>query len=452
MASGFQNMGKIPELRKRLFYTLALLAVYRIGVFVTTPGVNAGVMKKIVAQASGSFLGLFNMFSGGALEQMSIFALGIMPYISASIILQLLTVVVPKLEQIQKEGEIGRRRINQYTRYGCIFLAIIQSFFIARWLISNNSAYGHLGEVVPDPGAAFYLVTMISLTTGTAFIMWLGEQITERGIGNGISLIIFAGIVCDMPDAVFQLFIKARDGSITLFSLALIGGIVVLVIMGIIFFERGQRRIPVQYAKRVVGRKMFGGQTTHLPLKVNTAGVIPPIFASSILMFPQQIAQFVQTPWMQNISNALSPDDWRYNLLYVALIVFFCYFYTAVTFNPVDVADNMRKYGGFIPGIRPGKATAAYIDKVLTRITFGGAIYVSTICVLPSLLSSHLGVPFQFGGTGLMIVVGVALDTVQQIESHLITRNYEGFTGPKGPRIRGRGGAGGGSVRGSVTA
>jgi preprotein translocase subunit SecY len=416
-----------------------LLAVYRIGVFVTTPGVNASVMKKIVTQASGSFLGLFNMFSGGALEQMSIFALGIMPYISASIILQLLTVVVPKLEQIQKEGELGRRRLNQYTRYGCVILAIIQSFFIARWLVSNNTAYGHLGEVVPSPGWDFYLITMVSLTTGTAFIMWLGEQITERGIGNGISLIIFAGIVCDMPDAVVKLFQKAQDGSITAFTLALIGLIVVGVVAAIIFFERGQRRIPVQYAKRVVGRKMFGGQSTHLPLKVNTAGVIPPIFASSILMFPAQIASFSKSQWLQNFANALSPDDWRYNVLYVGLIIFFAYFYTAVTFNPVDVADNMRKYGGFIPGIRPGKATAAYIDRVLTRITFGGAVYMSAVCVLPSLLSANLGVPFAFGGTGLMIVVGVALDTVQQIESHLITRNYEGFTGPKGPRIRGRG-------------
>jgi preprotein translocase subunit SecY len=439
MAGGLQNMGKIPELRKRLLYTLALLAVYRFGIFITTPGVNGAVMNKIVNQASGSFLGLFNMFSGGALEKMSIFALGIMPYISSSIILQLLTVVVPKLEQIQKEGEMGRRRINQYTRYGTILLATIQSFFIARWLVQNNSAYGHLGEVVADPSWHFYLVTMISLTTGTAFIMWLGEQITERGVGNGISLIIFAGIVCDVPNAITQLIQKARDGSITMFSLALMGLIVVVVVAAIIFFERGQRRIPVQYAKRVVGRKMFGGQSTHLPLKVNTAGVIPPIFASSILMFPQQIATLVDKDWMRSISNALHPQDWRYNVLYIGLIVFFCYFYTAVTFNPVDVADNMRKYGGFIPGIRPGKATAAYIDRVLTRITFGGAVYISAICVLPAILSSYLNVPFQFGGTGLMIVVGVALDTVQQIESHLITRNYEGFTGPKGPRIRGRG-------------
>jgi preprotein translocase subunit SecY len=438
MASGFANVRKIPELRRRLLFTLALLAVYRIGVFVTTPGVDRAVMSKIINQASGSFLGLFNMFSGGALEQMSIFALGIMPYISASIILQLLTVVVPKLEQIQREGELGRRRLNQYTRYGCIGLALVQSFFIARWLIANNSQYGQYGEVVPDPSWHFYMITMVSLTTGTAFIMWLGEQITERGIGNGISLIIFAGIVCEMPTAIYQLFVKAQAGEITAFALAVIGLVVVLVVAGIIFFERGQRRIPVQYAKRVVGRKQFGGQSTHLPLKVNTAGVIPPIFASSILMFPQQIASFVQNPWMKSMSDALHPGDWRYNVLYVALIVFFCYFYTVITFNPVDVADNMRKYGGFIPGIRPGKATAAYIDRVLGRITFGGAVYVSAVCVLPTILSTNLAVPFQFGGTGLMIVVGVALDTVQQIESHLITRNYEGFTGPKGPRIRGR--------------
>ncbi len=438
MASGFQSLGKIPELRRRLIYTLSLLAVYRIGVFVTTPGVNRTVMSKIVNQASGSFLGLFNMFSGGALEQMSIFALGIMPYISASIILQLLTVVVPKLEQIQKEGELGRRRLNQYTRYGCVVLSLIQSFFIARWLLSNNASYSQYGELVSNTGWSFFLMTMISLTTGTAFIMWLGEQITERGIGNGISLIIFAGIVTDLPKAVFMLLKKAQGGEITAVALAGIGVIVVLVVAAIIFFERGQRRIPVQYAKRVVGRNSFGGQATHLPLKVNTAGVIPPIFASSILMFPQQIASFVQNPWMKKVADALHPQDWRYNVLYVALIVFFSYFYTAVTFNPVDVADNMRKYGGFIPGVRPGKTTAEYIDRVLGRLTFGGAVYISAVCILPQLLYVNLSVPFQFGGTGLLIVVGVALDTVQQIESHLITRNYEGLTGPKGPRIRGR--------------
>jgi preprotein translocase subunit SecY len=381
---------------------------------------------------------MFNMFSGGALEQLSIFALGIMPYVSASIILQLLTVVVPTLERLQKEGEQGRRRINQYTRYGTVGLSLIQSFFIARWLESANMSYGRIGQVVADPGLGFELLTMVSLTTGTAFIMWLGEQITERGVGNGISLIIFAGIVADMPDGVVRLWQKATMGDITTFNLAMIAGVVVAVIAVIIFFERGQRRIPVQYAKRVVGRKTYGGQASHLPLKVNSSGVIPPIFASSILLFPAQLASFIQTPWMQKVADSMNPGDWRYNTVYVLLIVFFCYFYTAVTFNPVDVADNMKKHGGFIPGIRPGKRTAEYIDRVLSRITFGGAIYISAVCVLPTLLQSNLKVPFYFGGTGLLIVVGVALDTVQQIESHLITRHYEGFTGPKGPRIRGR--------------
>jgi preprotein translocase subunit SecY len=438
MSNPFASITKIPELRRRLLYTLALLFVYRIGVFVTTPGVNRGVMKGIMTQQGGGFLSLFNMFSGGALEQLSIFALGIMPYVSASIILQLLTVVVPSLERLQKEGEAGRRKINQYTRYGTVVLSMVQSFFIARWLESASRTFGTQLPVVANAGIGFELLTMVSLTTGTAFIMWLGEQITERGIGNGISLIIFAGIVASMPSAGVRLYEKVTLGDLGAFSLLVIVLIVIGVIAVIIFFERGQRRIPVQYAKRVVGRKMYGGQATHLPLKVNTSGVIPPIFASSILLFPAQMASFVQTPWMQRIADSLQPGDWRYNVLYVALIIFFCYFYTAVTFNPVDVADNMKKYGGFIPGIRPGKRTAEYIDRVLSRITFGGALYVSAICVLPTMLQRGMNVPFYFGGTGLLIVVGVALDTVQQIESHLITRHYEGFTGPKGPRIRGR--------------
>jgi preprotein translocase subunit SecY len=439
LASSIANIAKIPELRRRILFSLALLAVYRVGIFVTTPGVNRAVMKHVMQAASGSFLGLFNMFSGGALEQLSIFALGIMPYISASIILQLLTVVVPTLERLQKEGQQGQKKINQYTRYGTIVLSAVQSFFIARWLESLNRSYGQFGDVVLNPGISFELLTMVSLTTGTAFIMWLGEQITERGIGNGISLIIFAGIVAGFPDAVVRLAQKSTtQGDLTAFDLFIILAIVVAVIAAIIFFERGQRKIPVQYAKRVVGRKMYGGQSTHLPLKINVAGVIPPIFASSILLFPAQLAGFVQSSWMQKVADTLQPGDWRYNVMYVGLIVFFCYFYTAVTFNPVDVADNMKKYGGFIPGIRPGKATAQYIDKVLTRLTFGGALYISAICVLPSFMQQKFKVPFSFGGTGLLIVVGVALDTVQQIESHLITRNYEGFTGPKGPRIRGR--------------
>jgi preprotein translocase subunit SecY len=440
VASSIANIFKIPELRRRMFFTLGLLAIYRVGIFITTPGVNRAVMKNIMKQSSGSFLGLFNMFSGGALEQLSIFALGIMPYISASIILQLLTVVVPTLERLSKEGQQGQKKINQYTRYGTIVLSLVQSFFIARWLEGNNRSYAQFGEVVLNPGLSFELLTMISLTTGTAFIMWLGEQITERGIGNGISLIIFAGIVAGFPDALVRLMQKSSSqGDLTAFDLFIILAIVVGVIAAIIFFERGQRKIPVQYAKRVVGRKMYGGQSTHLPLKINVAGVIPPIFASSILMFPGQLASFLQASWMQKIADALQPGDWRYNVLYVALIVFFCYFYTAVTFNPIDVADNMKKYGGFIPGIRPGKATAEFIDHVLSRLTFGGALYISAICVLPSFMQSRFHVPFSFGGTGLLIVVGVALDTVQQIESHLITRNYEGFSGPKGPRVRGRG-------------
>ena len=439
MASSIANIFKIPELRKRIAFTLALLAVYRVGIFVSTPGANRAVMKQVMRASSGTFLGLFNMFSGGALEQLSIFALGIMPYISASIILQLLTVVVPALERLQKEGQQGQKKINQYTRYGTIALSLVQSFFIARYFEGLNRTYGQYGTVVANPGLAFELMTMMSLTTGTCFIMWLGEQITERGIGNGISLIIFAGIVAGFPDAVVRLVQKSTStGDLNAFELFMILGIVIGVIAVIIFFERGQRKIPVQYAKRVVGRKMYGGQSTHLPLKINVAGVIPPIFASSILMFPAQIASYVQTPWMQKITDTLQPGDWRYNVLYVGLNIFFCYFYTAVTFNPVDVADNMKKYGGFIPGIRPGRATAEYIDRVLTRLTFGGALYISAICVLPSFMQQKFHVPFYFGGTGLLIVVGVALDTVQQIESHLITRNYEGFTGPKGPRIRGR--------------
>jgi len=407
-------------------------------VFVTVPGVNRSVMKQIMSQASGSFLGMFNMFSGGALAQMSIIALGIMPYISSSIIFELLGVVVPSLERLQKEGEAGRKKINQYTRYGTIVLSMIQGYFIAAWLEGSAADYRTMGEVVLNPGWGFRLMTILTLTTGTAFIMWVGEQITERGIGNGISLIIFAGIVARMPDGIVQLYQKVKMGDFGMFDVAVIATVVVTVVGFIVFFERGQRRIPVQYAKRVVGRKMYGGQSTHLPLKVNVAGVIPPIFASSILLFPAQIAHYINNSWMNAVQDSLRPGDWRYNVVYVGLIFFFCYFYTAVTFNPVDVADNLKKQGGFIPGIRPGKRTAEFIDRVLTRITFGGAVYVSAVCVLPTFMMSRFKVPFYFGGTGLMIVVSVALDTVQQIESHLLTRHYDGFTGPKGPRIRGR--------------
>jgi preprotein translocase subunit SecY len=435
VTSGIANMFRIPELRKRLLFTLAILGVYRLGIFVTTPGVDRIAMRRVV-QSSGGLLGLFNLFSGGALEQLSIFALGIMPYISASIILQLLTVVIPALEKMQKEGEVGRRKITQYTRYGTIVLSVIQGFAIANYLESLRDPTGLM--VVVNPGWGFRAMTVISLAAGTAFIMWMGEQITERGVGNGISLIIFAGIVARIPDAIYQTYAayRAPGAGLDEFKVLALLALMVAVIGVIVYFERGQRRIPIQYAKRVVGRKLYGGQSTHLPLKVNTAGVIPPIFASSILLFPATLASWF--PFLGRLSDELRPGSWIYNVVYVALIIFFAYFYTAVTFNPVDVADNLKKYGGYVPGIRPGKTTADYIDHVLSRITFGGAIYIAAVCVLPTLLINQFGVPFYFGGTALLIVVGVALDTVQQIEGHLITRHYEGFTGPRGPRIRGR--------------
>ena len=441
MANSFANIGKVPELRNRILFTLGMLAVYRIGIFVSVPGVNRVEMQNLISTGgTGSFLGLFNVFSGGALEQLSIFALGIMPYITASIILQLLTVVVPRLDQLNKEGEQGRKKINQYTRYGTILLSLVQGIFISTWLASLGRGGGGYtgGEVVNDPSIWFHFMTVLTLTTGTAFLMWLGEQITERGIGNGISLLIFAGIVAGMPDALTQLFGRSSSGDYDPFSLAVLLAIAIGTIAAICYFERAHRRIPVQYTKRMVGRKMYSGTQTHLPLKINVSGVIPPIFASSIMMFPTQIANMVGTTWMQDIANALNPNDWRYNVLYVCFIIFFCFFYTSVTFNPVDVADNLQKGGGFIPGIRPGRKTAEYIDYVLTRITAAGAVYISAVCLVPVLLQNWMAVPFYFGGTGLLIVVGVALDTVQQIESHLITRNYEGFAGPKGPRIRGR--------------
>ena len=446
-ANAFSNLFKIQELRKRLAYTLGLLAVYRIGVFVTAPGVNRVVMKKAI-EASGGFLNLFNLFTGGALEQLSIFALGIMPYVSASIILQLLTVVVPTLEKLSKEGEMGRRKITQYTRYGTILLSIVQGFGIAKYLESVKAGQE---SVVPDDvkGWGFRILTVITLTAGTAFIMWLGEQITERGIGNGISLIIFAGIVARIPQAVVQTWTTFSDKSDSSdVDLLILGAVMLLTIAVIVYVERAYRKIPVHYAKRVVGKQTFSGQSTHLPLKVNTAGVIPPIFASSILLFPATLAAYL--PIFKPVADAMNRGGWIYNGLYVLGIIFFAYFYTAVTFNPVDVADNLKKYGGYIPGIRPGKKTADYIDGVLTRITFGGAIYIAAVCVLPSILITKYNVPFQFGGTALLIVVGVALDTVQQIESHLITRHYEGFTGPRGPRIRGRSGSGMGQTAASV--
>ena len=425
MIGGFKNIAKIPELQKKILFTFLLLAVYRIGVHVPTPGIDTQALAALFEQAKNSLLGLFDMFAGGALSTLSVFALGIMPYISASIILQLLTVAVPHLEKLSKEGEAGRRKITQYTRYGTVLLSIIQGFGIA---VGLENMAGPTGlSIVISPGWAFRLMTVITLTAGTSFIMWLGETITEKGIGNGISLIIFAGIVCRGPEAVINTFRLLSTGEMGIFFVVILLVLMIAVVGVIVFVESAQRRIPVQYAKRVIGRKMYGGQTTHLPLKVNTAGVIPPIFASSIIMFPATIANFVPHPWMQAVSGFLMPGKIVYETLYVALIIFFCYFYTAVTFNPVNVADNMKKHGGYVPGIRPGKKTAEYIDTVLTRLTFSGAIYVSAVCVLPSILISRFNVPFYFGGTALLIVVGVALDTAGQIETHLLTRQYEGF-------------------------
>mgnify|MGYP001605076956 FL=1 len=424
MLEGFQNITRVPELKRRILITGLLLIVYRIGIHVPTPGIDNLALKAVFDSQAGTLFGLIDMFSGGALARFSIFTLGIMPYISSSIILQLLTVVIPQLEKLSKEGELGRRKITQYTRYGTIVLSVIQGMGIA---VGLESVTAGAGSVVYHPGWAFRVMTVITLTSGTAFLMWLGEQITERGIGNGISLIIFAGIVARFPSGLVRTVTLVRTGEMNLFAGLFLLALMVTVVAIIIYFERAHRRIPVQYARRIVGRKVYGGQSTHLPLKVNTAGVIPPIFASSILLFPATIASFIKHPITRTISDALTPGRVGYELLFVAFIIFFCYFYTAVTFNPVDVADNMKKYGGFVPGIRPGKKTAEYIDKILTRITLGGAIYVSVICVLPSILIARFNVPFYFGGTGLLIVVGVAMDTVQQIESHLITRHYEGF-------------------------
>ncbi len=435
MLEGFTNASRLPDLRKRIGFTAAALAVYRLGCAVPTPGIDGQALAQFFAEARNNILGLVNLFSGGALERFSIFALGIMPYISSSIILQLLTVVIPYLEKLSKEGEVGRRKITQYTRYGTVVLALVQSFFIAMGLETIQAPGG--GGVVFAPGWSFRIMTVITLTTGTAFIMWLGEQVTERGIGNGISMIIFAGIVANLPSAIVTTLEFVRQGELSIFVAALMAVLMIVVVAAIIFMERGQRRIPVQYAKRVVGRRMYSGQSSHLPLKVNTAGVIPPIFASSILLFPGTIASmFTNSAAAQWISTALAPGSWLYNIVDIGLIIFFCYFYTAVTFNPTDVSDNLKKFGGYIPGIRPGQRTADYIDRILVRITLVGALYVAAVCVLPSILISQFRVPFYFGGTALLIVVGVALDTIAAMETHMISRSYEGFM--KRGRIRGR--------------
>jgi preprotein translocase subunit SecY len=420
-----ENIGNIPELQRKIGWTFFLLFVYRIGIHVPTPGIDGQALAAFFAAAKGTLLGMFDMFAGGGLSRLSVFSLGIMPYISASIIIELLTMVIPKLEALKKEGEAGRRKIVMYTRYGTILLSVIQSFGIA---VGLERMQGPAGEmVVMFPGWGFRLLTVMTLTTGTAFIMWIGEQITERGIGNGISLIIFAGIVARMPAAIINSVRLIRVGDMSLFLMLMILLLMAVILAVIVFVETGQRRIPIQYAKRVVGRKMYGGQTTHLPLKVNTAGVIPPIFASSIIMFPATIANFIDLPIMKKISALFMPSTITYNVFYVALIFVFCYFYTAVTFKPDDVADNLKKGGGYIPGIRPGKKTAEYLDRVLTRLTFWGAVYVSIVCVLPMFFIGKFNVPFYFGGTALLIVVGVGIDTIQQIQSHLIVRNYDGL-------------------------
>ncbi|MFY2557936.1 preprotein translocase subunit SecY [Corallococcus terminator] len=440
--NAFANVFRIAELRSRLAYTLALLAVYRIGIFINTPGVDRAAMNAFMdaQKQSGGLVSLFNLFSGGALEQMSIFGLGIMPYVSASIIMQLLAVVIPSLERLQKEGAAGRQKINQYTRYGTIVLSVIQGIGISRWLASlGRSDGGQSGfnqVVVPDDSVWFTFMTVISLTAGTAFIMWLGERITERGIGNGISLIIFAGIVAGVLPGAKSLLDLTRQEVIAVAEVLALLFFMLLIIAVVVYVERGMRRIPIQYAKRMAGRRMFAGQATYFPMKVNTAGVIPPIFAGAVLSFPATLGTWF--PFLQDVQRAIEGNLWIYNGLFVLMVIFFAYFYTALTFRPDDVADNIKKQGGYIPGIRPGRQTAEFIERVLNRLTFGGALYLAVICVIPSVISGLLNVRFTFGGTALLIVVGVALDTVQQIEGHLISRNYEGFAGPRGPRIRGR--------------
>lgn len=432
--SGLARMASIPELRRRILFTLLMLCVYRMGVQIPTPGINGEALADFFKQYSSTLFGMFNMFSGGGLENFSIFALGIMPYISASIIIQLLTVVVPRLEALSKEGEAGRRKITQYTRYGTVFLSVVQGFFIAAGLEGQSSSNGV--PIVIDPGLHFRLMTVLTLTSGTAFIMWLGEQMTERGIGNGISLIIFSGIVARMPAAFGNSVQLVKAGQLPLMLAPVLLAMMVAVIAFIIFMETSQRRLPIQYAKRVVGRQVYGGQSSHLPLKINVSGVIPPIFASSLMMFPATIGTFIKVDWVQKASALLSPGTLWYYVLYVALIVFFCFFYAAVTFKPDDVAENLKKNGGFIPGIRPGKKTADFLDRTLMRLTVIGAIYLSAVCVMPTLLIHSLNVPFYFGGTALLIVVGVAIDTIAQIESHMIMRNYDGFM--RAGRIQGR--------------
>ena len=454
----FANIFSVPDLRKRVIFTFLLLAVYRLGSHIPTPGVDPAAINAFFKSSAGSLFGFLDIFSGGALRRLSVFALGIMPYILASIILQLLTVVWPYLEKLSKEGEMGRKKITQYTRYGTVLLSFIQASGIGLWLEKQVAPGG--ARLVPHPGWGFRLMTILTLTTGTIFIMWLGEQNTERGIGNGISLIIFAGIVVGLPRAIFGLFEQIRTGNINILTLFGVLVFMVAIIALIVFVERAQRRIPVQYAKRVVGRRVYGGQNTYLPLRVNTGGVIPIIFAISIIQLPSYLATLIGADWTQKVASSLGQGQPLYVLLYAFGILFFCYFYTSIVFNPTDTADNMRKYGGFIPGIRPGKKTADYIDTVLSRLTILGAVYLTFVALLPDFLargfrfaslpwigarletmlprffSEGFGFNFYFGGTSLLIVVGVAMDTVQQVESKLVEHHYTGFL--KKSRIRGR--------------
>jgi preprotein translocase subunit SecY len=454
----FRNIFAIPDLRKRLFFTFALLAVYRVGCNIPTPGIDPQALLEFMEAVQGTFLGLVNTFTGGSLERVAVFALGIMPYITASIVLQLLTVVWPYLEKLSKEGELGRRKITQYTRYGTMVISIIQSTGIAVWIERVSTPGG--AALVPNPGWGFRFMTILTLTTGCAFVMWLGEQITERGIGNGISLIIFAGIIVGLPGAIVNTLQGVQGGNLSLLKIVFLCAFMLATVSFIVYMERAQRRIPVQYAKRVVGRKIYGGQNTYLPLRVNTGGVIPVIFASSVVMIPATIAGMFQNEWLQKVADYLGYGQPLHYLFYVIAIIFFCYFYVSIIFNPADTAENLRKYGGFIPGIRSGKRTSEYIDRILTRLTLVGAIYLAAVSVLPEFLLSGLnvagipfvgaaldanlpdwvtrgmGISFRFGGTSLLIVVGVAMDFVQQLESQLVMRNYEGFM--KRGRIRGR--------------
>ena len=434
----FSAFGKAKELQQRIWFTLGALVVYRLGTYIPIPGIDTAVLAEVFDQAGNTgLIGMFDMFAGGALGRMSIFALNIMPYISASIIVQLLTAVLPSFEQMKKEGEAGRKRLNQYTRYGTVVLAAVQALGLASGV---GSMTGPSGPAVVNPGTVFFVSTVVTIVGGTMFLMWLGEQVTARGVGNGISLIIFAGIVANLPQALAQLFELNRTGSMTTFFLLAMLVMAVGVIVFVVFMERAQRRLIVQYPKRQMGNRMVGGESSHLPLKLNTAGVIPPIFASSLLLLPATFSSFGDAGnlpgWLQAVLAYMAPGAALYIALYMAMIIFFCFFYTSIVFNPEDTADNLKKYGGFIPGIRPGKNTALYLEYVLERLTVVGALYLAGVCLLPELLRAEYAVPFYFGGTSLLIVVSVTMDTVAQIQSHLIAHQYEGLV--KRQKLRGR--------------